>query len=69
MFTCAFVREEKRMEKISKKICGEHPVYQEKILQFGEGNFLRAFVDWQIDVLNKKTDFNGSVDVLKKLRV
>jgi tagaturonate reductase len=53
------------MEKISKKICGEHPVYQEKILQFGEGNFLRAFVDWQIDVLNKKTDFNGSVVVVQ----
>lgn len=24
-----------------------------RILQFGEGNFLRAFVDWQIDVANK----------------
>lgn len=53
------------MEKISKKISGEHPLYQEKILQFGEGNFLRAFVDWQIDVLNKKTDFKGSVVVVQ----
>ena len=25
-----------------------------KVLQFGEGNFLRAFVEWVIDVLNKK---------------
>ncbi len=24
-----------------------------KILQFGEGNFLRAFVDWQIDIANE----------------
>lgn len=33
----------------------------EKILQYGEGNFLRAFVDWMIDILNEKTDFNGSI--------
>ena len=25
-----------------------------RILQFGEGNFLRAFVDWQIDIANEK---------------
>lgn len=25
-----------------------------KILQFGEGNFLRAFVDWMIDIANEK---------------
>ena len=30
----------------------------EKVLQFGEGGFLRAFVDWQIDIANEKTDFN-----------
>jgi len=24
-----------------------------RILQFGGGNFLRAFVDWMIDVLNR----------------
>ncbi|MTJ83732.1 MAG: tagaturonate reductase [Telmatospirillum sp.] len=28
------------------------PAYPVTILQFGEGNFLRAFVDWQIDVAN-----------------
>ncbi|MFA6689889.1 MAG: tagaturonate reductase, partial [Sphaerochaetaceae bacterium] len=33
----------------------------ERILQYGEGNFLRAFVDWMIDLLNEKTDFNGNV--------
>ena len=25
-----------------------------KVLQFGEGNFLRAFVDWMINTMNKK---------------
>jgi tagaturonate reductase len=37
----------------------------ERVLQFGEGNFLRGFVDWQIQVLNEKTDFNGSVVVVQ----
>ena len=30
------------------------PVYPIKVLQIGEGNFLRAFVDWMIDVANEK---------------
>ncbi len=33
----------------------------ERVLQFGEGNFLRAFVDYFIDVLNEKTGFNSKV--------
>ncbi len=33
----------------------------EKILQFGEGNFLRAFVDWMFNELNKSGKFDGSV--------
>lgn len=39
----------------------------EKVLQFGEGGFLRAFVDWQIDIVNEKTDFNGNVVVVQPL--
>lgn len=33
----------------------------ERVLQFGEGNFLRAFVDYFIDLLNEKAVFNGKV--------
>ena len=29
----------------------------ERIIQFGEGNFLRAFVDWIIYNMNEKTEF------------
>ncbi|RNI28290.1 tagaturonate reductase [Rufibacter immobilis] len=36
-----------------------------KVVQFGEGNFLRGFVDWIIDILNEKTDFNGAVTVIQ----
>jgi tagaturonate reductase len=41
-----------------------HPI---KVLQFGEGNFLRAFVDWMIDILNEKTNFNGAVQVIQPI--
>lgn len=33
----------------------------ERVLQFGEGNFLRAFVDYFIDILNEKAGFNSKV--------
>ena len=33
----------------------------EKIIQFGEGNFIRAFMDWIIQQLNNQNKFNGSV--------
>ena len=35
-----------------------------KVLQFGEGNFLRAFADYAIDVANEKNDFNGNIAVI-----
>lgn len=38
-----------------------------KVLQFGEGNFLRAFADWIIDILNEKTDFNGNIQIIQPL--
>ncbi|WP_207431617.1 tagaturonate reductase [Sabulibacter ruber] len=38
-----------------------------KVVQFGEGNFLRGFVDWIIDILNEKTDFNGGVEIVQPL--
>ncbi len=56
------------MEKLSYKVLEESGYdgfllkdAPEKVLQFGEGNFLRAFVDYFIDVLNEKTDFNGKI--------
>ncbi len=43
------------------------PTYPTKIIQFGEGNFLRAFLDWQIDQLNEHTDFNAGVSVIRPI--
>lgn len=42
----------------------ERPI---KVVQFGEGNFLRAFVDWIIDHLNENSDFNGNVMLVQPL--
>lgn len=53
------------MQKLNRKNYQECRSYPEKILQFGEGNFLRGFVDWQIQVLNQKAGFNGSVVVVQ----
>jgi len=37
------------------------PSAPEKVMQFGEGNFLRAFVDDFFDIANEKAGFNGKV--------
>ncbi|MCX7781283.1 MAG: tagaturonate reductase [Negativicutes bacterium] len=39
----------------------------ERIIQFGEGNFLRAFVDWMVHQMNKKGLFNGRVVVVQPI--
>ena len=42
----------------------KHPI---RVLQFGEGNFLRAFVDYMIDIANEKGIFDGSIVLVKPL--
>ena len=42
----------------------ERPV---KVLQFGEGNFLRAFVDYMIDIANEQGKFDGDVVLVKPI--
>ncbi|MBZ4670558.1 MAG: uxaB [Oscillospiraceae bacterium] len=53
--------------KLCKETYADYKKYPEKVLQFGEGNFLRAFVDWQIDRMNKTAGFNGSVVVVQPI--
>ena len=54
------------MELISKSKTGkkERPV---KVLQFGEGNFLRGFVDYMIDIANEKGEFDGDIVLVKPI--
>ena len=39
----------------------------EKVMQFGEGNFLRAFVDDFIDIANEKAGFNGKAVLVQPI--
>jgi len=41
--------------------------YTERIIQFGEGNFLRAFANWMIHEMNKKANFDGGVVVVQPI--
>ncbi|PWG78256.1 tagaturonate reductase [Pararcticibacter amylolyticus] len=53
--------------QLSKKTFQGYREYPEKVLQFGEGNFLRCFVDWMFHELNQKGNFNGSIVVVQPI--
>lgn len=55
------------MEKLSVKLL-KKAEYEPKILQFGEGNFLRAFVGDFVQQANEAGVFNGSVAIVKPRR-
>lgn len=54
------------MENLSTKIVEKtsRPI---KVMQFGEGNFLRAFVDWILQKMNNADVFNGGVVVVQPM--
>ena len=54
------------MKELNKRTAPKS-VAPERIIQFGEGNFLRAFVDWIIYNMNQKTNFNSSVVVVQPI--
>ena len=56
-----------RMERLNRTTAPQAKRYTEKIIQFGEGNFLRAFIEWIIWKTNQKTDFNASVVVVQPI--
>lgn len=65
---------EKNMEKLNYEvlrksgyngyILQDAPV---KVMQFGEGNFLRAFVDYWFDMANEKAGWNGKVTLVQPI--
>lgn len=52
------------MEILGKGMTGkrERPV---RVVQFGEGNFLRAFADYMIDIANQRGIFDGDIVIVK----
>ena len=65
-YNTALLMNQALMELLNKKKTGktERPV---KVLQFGEGNFLRAFVDYMIDIANEQGKFDGDVVLVKPI--
>ena len=55
------------MERLNRTTAPQAKTYTEKVIQFGEGNFLRAFIEWIIWKTNQKTDFNASVVVVQPI--
>ena len=54
------------MNYLNKELSGkkERPI---KVLQFGEGNFLRGFVDYMIDIANEEGKFDGDIVLIKPI--
>ncbi len=55
------------MKKLNRKNTGLEHKLPIKVVQFGEGNFLRAFVDYAIQKLNKECDFNAGVAIVQPI--
>ena len=53
--------------KTIQEAVGARRTYPIRVLQFGEGNFLRAFVDYMLDIANEKGVFGGSIAVAKPI--
>lgn len=60
------------MESLSCKLLKENnyqgyvnPSEEEKILQFGDGNFLRGFVDYFFDICCEKNSYNGKIAIVQ----
>ena len=53
--------------KLNRETAKQAQSYPTRILQFGEGNFLRAFTDWIVNKMNKEIGFNTGIDVVQPL--
>ncbi|MGN1147894.1 MAG: tagaturonate reductase [Lachnospiraceae bacterium] len=54
------------MERMNRTLSGkkDRPI---KVVQFGEGNFLRGFVDYMIDIANESGKFDGDIVLIKPI--
>jgi tagaturonate reductase len=64
------ISQELLSQKLAKRQAGAQKLqlgYPVKVLQFGEGNFLRAFVDWMLHEMNRRELFGGRALVVQPL--
>lgn len=55
------------MKNLNRKNTGLETLHPIKVVQFGEGNFLRAFVDYAFQELNDTVDFNAGIAVVQPI--
>tara|TARA_R110000765_G_scaffold68996_9_gene133535 strand:+ start:3746 stop:5182 length:1437 start_codon:yes stop_codon:yes gene_type:complete len=55
------------MRKLNRKNTGISTNLPIKIIQFGEGNFLRAFVEYAFQILNNEVGFNAGIAVIQPI--
>lgn len=55
------------MNQLSAAIAEKDHTLPTKVIQFGEGNFMRAFIDWQLQQMNKQRLFNGKAAIVQPL--
>ncbi len=56
------------MKQLNRENTGLEKLQPIKVVQFGEGNFLRAFVDYAFHKLNKEVDFNAGIAMVQPLK-
>ncbi|HOO84136.1 MAG TPA: tagaturonate reductase, partial [Prolixibacteraceae bacterium] len=55
------------MQKLNRQTAPNTKKHTTRVLQFGEGNFLRAFTDWMVHIMNKEANFDAGIDVVQPL--
>jgi len=55
------------MEALSRRVAGAPKRLPVRVVQFGEGNFLRAFADWMIDLMNERLGCGYGVAVVQPI--
>ena len=55
------------MQRVNESNLAGRPRPTERIIQFGEGNFLRAFMDWKIDRMNEETGSDYGVVIVRPI--
>ncbi|MCW5515681.1 tagaturonate reductase [Muriicola sp. Z0-33] len=55
------------MQRINRENTGLKTTLPIKVIQFGEGNFLRAFVEQAFQKLNQEVDFNAGIAVVQPI--
>ncbi len=56
------------LQKLNRETPETKQDFPIKVLQFGDGNFMRGFMDWIIDILNEKANFKGAVQIVRPIR-